>query len=150
MSLLEEITLAAPTDTEALGARLAELLKAQPPGVIALHGGLGAGKTTLVRALLRALGVQGAIRSPTYTLVEPYTVAGMRLLHMDLYRLNEPEDLLGLGVFDDAPPEAWWLVEWPEKAAELLPPVCLTIHLLPDGEGRRARLQGWAAGALPS
>jgi tRNA threonylcarbamoyladenosine biosynthesis protein TsaE len=144
-----EVWLPGPSDTEALGRQLAALLIAQAPGVVTLQGGLGAGKTTLVRALLRALGVGGAIRSPTYTLVEPYAVADLRLLHMDLYRLNEPDELLGLGVFDDAPPEAWWLVEWPEKAAELLPPVGLAIELAAVGDGRRARLRGWGVSRLP-
>lgn len=128
--------------TEALGAGLAPLLRRQPGGMIWLEGDLGAGKTTLARALLRALGVQGAVRSPTYTLVEPYDLAGgLRILHLDLYRLAEPEELYGLGVLDEAPPAAWWLVEWPQRGQGVLPAPDLHLRLYSDGEGRRAELQ---------
>jgi tRNA threonylcarbamoyladenosine biosynthesis protein TsaE len=135
--------------TEALGAQLAPLLRQRPGGMIWLEGDLGAGKTTLARALLRALGVQGAVRSPTYTLVEPYELeGGLRILHLDLYRLAEPEELYGLGVFDDAPPAAWWLVEWPQRGQGVLPAPDLHLRLATDGEGRRAELElpaAWGA-----
>lgn len=135
--------------TEALGAQLAPLLRQRPGGMIWLEGDLGAGKTTLARALLRALGVQGAVRSPTYTLVEPYELeGGLRILHLDLYRLAEPEELYGLGVLDDAPPAAWWLVEWPQHGQGVLPAPDLHLRLRTDGEGRRAELElpaAWGA-----
>ena len=126
--------------TERLGAALADTIRAGQGGVIYLVGPLGAGKTTLARALLRALGVEGAIKSPTYTLVEPYEVAGKKLLHMDLYRLSEPEELYGLGVFDDPPDCAWWLVEWPEQGQGVLPAADLLIALSAEGQGRVASL----------
>jgi tRNA threonylcarbamoyladenosine biosynthesis protein TsaE len=128
--------------TEALGASLARVLAPRPGLVVYLHGELGAGKTTLVRAWLRALGVTGTIRSPTYTLVEPYEVGGRSLLHLDLYRLSDPEELVQLGVYDTPPERSTWLVEWPERGAGELPPPDLRISLGRAGEGREARLEG--------
>ena len=124
-----QILLADTAATERAGAALAPLLRERPGGMIHLEGELGAGKTTLSRALLRALGVQGAVKSPTYTLVEPYDVAGRRVLHLDLYRLADPEELYGLGVLDEAPPAAWWLVEWPQRGGALLPAADLALQL---------------------
>jgi len=138
-------TLRLPDDaaTEALGAALAQAVAALPGGVVYLHGPLGAGKTTLARGWLRALGVTGSIRSPTYTLIEPYTVAGGReLLHLDLYRLKTPDELSGLGLDDWPPSRCWWLVEWPDCGAGLLPPATLSVQLSADGEGRRAVVDG--------
>ena len=133
-------------------ARLAEVLAAtQPPAaVVFLHGDLGAGKSTLARAWLRALGVTGAVRSPTYTLVEPYALAaGGRALHLDLYRIGAPGELEFLGL-DDPAGVALWLVEWPERGAAALPAPDLEVFLAladdaagssgPPREGRRARL----------
>ncbi len=135
--------------TEALGARLAKALPSR--AVIYLHGDLGAGKSTLARALLRALGVQGSIRSPTYTLVEPYALAaGGLALHLDLYRIGSPGELEFLGL--DPVEARLWLVEWPERGAGSLPPADLEIDLAIEGGGRccvlRARTQtgdGWVA-----
>lgn len=133
--------------TEALGARLAGALPAR--AVVHLHGDLGAGKSTLARALLRALGVTGTIRSPTYTLVEQYTlpeagVAGGGLaLHLDLYRIGDPGELEFLGL--DADAIRLWLVEWPERGTGALPPADLDVVLEVDGHGRRCRLQARSA-----
>ena len=115
------------------------------PAVVHLHGDLGAGKSTLARAWLRALGVQGAIRSPTYTLVERYPLSSGEALHLDLYRIGDGAELEFLGLDDvDA---ALWLVEWPERGEGSLPPADLRITLAIEGEGRRCELRpGTAAG----
>lgn len=134
--------------TEALGRALADALPRPVAGVIALEGSLGAGKSTLARALLRGLGVSGTIRSPTYTLVEPYDSPAGAVLHMDCYRLGDAEELEMLGVRDRPPEAALWLVEWPERAAEALPAIDLTIHLTLQGEGRRATLAARQNGRL--
>lgn len=125
--------------TEALGAKLAGALRC---GVIYLSGDLGAGKTTLARGLLRALGVTGTIRSPTYTLMEIYDTPERVVLHMDLYRLQSPLELHQLGLMDYPPERTLWLVEWPERAAELLPPADLHLHLQMQGNGRLAVMEG--------
>ncbi len=132
--------LADPAATEALGERLAAVLP--PAALVHLQGPLGAGKTCLVRGLLRALGHQGAVRSPTYTLVEPYEVAGLRLLHLDLYRLAHPEELEFLGLRDWLGEPHVLLVEWPERGAGVLPAADLEIRLGPSGPGRQAAVVG--------
>ena len=135
---LIELALADAAATEALGARLAEALRGVSGWVVFLHGELGAGKTTLVRAWLRTLGVAGTIRSPTYTLIEPYEIDGRSLLHLDLYRLQDAEELEQLGLADTPPSAGGWLVEWPQRGAGLLPPPAIEIHLRADGLGRKA------------
>lgn len=134
--------------TEALGRALADALPRPIAGVIALEGSLGAGKTTLARALLRGLGVRGTIRSPTYTLVEPYDTAAGRVLHMDCYRLGEAGELEMLGLRDSPPEATLWLVEWPERAAGTLPAIDLAIRLTLRGEGRSAELAARQNGSL--
>jgi tRNA threonylcarbamoyladenosine biosynthesis protein TsaE len=123
--------------TEQLGRALAATRPAQ--AVVHLHGDLGAGKSTVARALLRALGVQGAIRSPTYTLVERYPVPGGEAWHLDLYRIGDAAELDFLGLDDTA--ATLWLVEWPEKAGSSLPTADLRIELANLGDGRSAALQ---------
>lgn len=136
-----EMALPDEAATVMLGAELAVSLPALRPAlVLALEGDLGAGKSTLARALLRALGVQGAIRSPTYTLVEPYATARGDCLHLDLYRLADPAELDYLGIDEQYPDCALWLVEWPARGAGRLPPIDLMLSLERDGRGRRARL----------
>ena len=139
MSAELDRVLADAVATEALGAHLAAL---EPPGLITLEGVLGAGKTTLVRGFLRALGHEGSVKSPTYTLVESYRVAGRDIYHMDLYRILDPDELEELGVRDYFDAEAWILVEWAERGQPVLPAPDLTIRLTPEGEGRRASLCG--------
>jgi len=123
--------------TAELGARLARHLPAR--AVVHLHGDLGAGKSTLARALLRALGVTGTIRSPTYTLVEQYPLQdGGTALHLDLYRIGDPGELEFLGLDGDI---RLWLVEWPERGQGALPPADLDIALAVEGTGRRCVLR---------
>jgi tRNA threonylcarbamoyladenosine biosynthesis protein TsaE len=138
------VTLALKTaeDTAALGAAIASALAGLAGGVIYLHGPLGAGKTTVARGLLRALGVGGTIRSPTYTLLEPYDCAGRILVHLDLYRLKDATELEPLGLRDYPPERCWWLIEWPERAAARLPVPDLAVTLAHDGAGRSANLGG--------
>ncbi len=133
------------TDAEAT-ERLAQALArtAPTPAVVHLHGDLGAGKSTLARGWLRALGVTGAIRSPTYTLVECYPLpAGLitagEALHLDLYRIGDGAELEFLGL-DDAD-AALWLVEWPERGGSSLPAADLRVVLAIEGDGRRCELQ---------
>lgn len=128
--------------TLALGERLARNAAEGPGGVIYLEGTLGAGKTTLARGFLRALGATGPLRSPTYTLVEPYDLAGRHVRHADLYRLVDPSELDQIGLVEDAPPGTFWLIEWPEKGAGRLPPADLIVHLSASGTGRSARIFG--------
>lgn len=132
-----EFFLAQTEDTDLLGQWLAATRPAQ--AVVQLRGDLGAGKSTLARALLRALGVTGAIRSPTYTLIERYPLAdGHEAWHLDLYRIGQAEELDFLGL--DEGSASLWLVEWPERGAGALPPTDLELGLEIEGKGRRARL----------
>jgi tRNA threonylcarbamoyladenosine biosynthesis protein TsaE len=124
--------------TLALGASLASALS---PGLtIGLRGDLGAGKTTLTRGLLRGLGFQGKVKSPTYTLVESYVISGLYLYHFDLYRFVDPEEWDAAGFRDYFNRESVCLVEWPERAAELLPVPDLEIRLAVQGAGREATI----------
>lgn len=131
--------------TLALGAAIAaELTRGD---VVALFGDLGAGKTTLARGMLRALGHHGAVPSPTFTLVQHYETAGLAVAHFDLYRLGAAEELRELAM-DEARHEGAVLIEWPEIAARDLPRDRLEVHLADHGTGRTARLAGfgtWAA-----
>ena len=116
---------------------------APTPAVVHLHGDLGAGKSTLARGWLRALGVTGAIRSPTYTLVERYPVEGGEAWHLDLYRIGHAGELEFLGLDEGA--AVLWLVEWPERGASALPPADLHVALEVEGPGRLVRLTGASA-----
>jgi tRNA threonylcarbamoyladenosine biosynthesis protein TsaE len=109
--------------------------------VIFLHGQLGAGKTTLARALLRELGVSGPIKSPTYALVERYPLTRGEAAHLDLYRIAETGELDFLGLDELAAHARLWLVEWAEKGGSALPPADLSIQLSVENGGRRAELR---------
>ena len=132
------LTAANAEETRALGSRLGSaLLGADEPGalVIGLTGDLGAGKTTLVGGLLAALGHEGAVRSPTYTLIEPYELAGRDVNHCDLYRLRHPSELDELGIRELRTPRSLLLVEWPERAEGRLgePDISLQLGYLDQG-----------------
>ncbi|MFN4263227.1 MAG: tRNA (adenosine(37)-N6)-threonylcarbamoyltransferase complex ATPase subunit type 1 TsaE [Thioalkalivibrionaceae bacterium] len=101
------------------------------PRLIALSGGLGAGKTTFARGFLAGFGHSGVVKSPTFTLVEPYSLHGVELRHFDVYRLADPEEFEYLGELDDFRAGTVWLVEWPERAVGVLPPPDLVITLSP-------------------
>ena len=121
--------------TNALGVALARTKPAR--GIVYLHGDLGAGKSTLARALLRALGVTGAVRSPTYTLVERYPLpSGGEAWHLDLYRIGDGAELEFLGL--DSDEATLWLVEWPERGGGFLPQADLRVDLEVAGHGRQA------------
>jgi tRNA threonylcarbamoyladenosine biosynthesis protein TsaE len=125
-------TVALPDEaaTLALGAALAATLThSDLKLVVTLEGDLGAGKTTLVRGLLRALGHSGPVKSPTYNLVELYVVSGLNLYHFDFYRFNQAEEYLDAGLDEYFSGNGIRLVEWPDKAAPYLPPADLCIHL---------------------
>jgi tRNA threonylcarbamoyladenosine biosynthesis protein TsaE len=129
--------------TLALGAALSRALA---PGLtIYLHGDLGAGKTALTRALLHAAGHPGHVKSPTYTLAEPYTVelAGepVEVVHFDLYRMAGPDEFLDAGFRDYFNHRTVCIIEWPEKAGDVLPPPDINVFLTMHGEGRKVELQ---------
>ena len=129
---------------EALGAALAAVCPAAC--VIYLEGDLGVGKTTLARGFLRGLGHAGPVRSPTYTLLEPYDLPGRRCYHLDLYRLADPGELEYLGIRDLLQGDAILLVEWPEKGGGELPAADLIIYIRYDHDGRRLELEPSGAG----
>ena len=128
-----ELTINSEAEMEALGARLAAQY---PSGTIYLQGELGAGKTTLVRGWLRALGHPGKVKSPTYTLIEPYDLDGRRIYHFDLYRLTDPHELENIGARDYFSADALCLIEWPERGATLLPSPDLVIRIEHSNEQR--------------
>ncbi len=124
--------------TLALGAALAQAI--EPGLVIFLRGELGAGKTTLVRGVVRALGHAGVVRSPTYTLVEVYTVSRLDLHHFDFYRFHDPREWIDAGFRESFNGRNVSLIEWPERAGGMLPPADVEIALALQGTGRSAEL----------
>ena len=137
--MLKSLTLASEQDTENLGARLAQVISEN--GIIYLRGDLGSGKTTLARGFLHALGHRGAVKSPTYTLVEPYILGNQRIFHLDLYRLADPEELEFIGLRDLLDGAALLLVEWPERGRGVLPEADLDIFLDYQAEARCCRFR---------
>jgi tRNA threonylcarbamoyladenosine biosynthesis protein TsaE len=120
------------------GARIARITEGH--GLIFLEGNLGMGKTTLSRGIIRGLGHVGAVKSPTFTLVEPYEIGDIRAFHFDLYRLVDPEELEFLGIRDYFEDDALCLIEWPDKGAGFLPKPDLTITISPQDSGRSLKI----------
>lgn len=150
--------LAAHLADEAAVARWAQVLAPQlgRGGIIHLHGDLGAGKTTFARALLQALGVQGRIKSPTYSLVESYTADALDIHHLDLYRIADPGELEWLGLDELLADNSLILIEWPERGGSELPPPDLILQLAHASAGRdllarpaSARGEAWLAATSP-
>jgi tRNA threonylcarbamoyladenosine biosynthesis protein TsaE len=133
------LTLADENATLDCARRLAVVIV--PGTVIYLHGDLGAGKTTLVRGLLYALGYTGRVKSPTYTLLEPYQVENWQLRHFDLYRMHSPLEWEQAGFNDEVDGNNVFLIEWPEQAASQLPSADIEIDLVILNEGRTATLR---------
>jgi len=121
--------------TIAYGQRLAKAINSK--GLLTLSGNLGSGKTTLCRGLIQSYSHSGAVKSPTYTLVEPYEIGDKRIYHFDLYRMEDPEELEFIGLWDYLTQEALIIIEWPEKAFGVLPPADLAIQLEQQEKGRK-------------
>jgi len=133
----------------ALGRRIAA--KLQPGDVVALSGDLGAGKTTLSRAILAAAGHVGEVPSPTFTIIETYARTDPPIVHADFYRLDDPSELEEIGL-EDYREGAALLAEWPDRAGGFAhEPACLSVELENGGEGRRAIVEGGSAwhGRMP-
>jgi len=151
----DNLTLNLPDEaaTDALGARLAQCvleslkhkkineLENSTGALICLRGELGAGKTALTRAFLRACGITGRIKSPSYALLESYKVSSLYFYHIDFYRFSDSSEWQDAGFRDLFRPDAVVLIEWPEKAGDQLPAPDIMVHLSYAGDGRHARLE---------
>lgn len=135
MGTTGEYALPDEASTQRVATQLAQTL--QPPEILYLTGELGAGKTTFTRHLLQALGHHGNVKSPTFSLLEIYQLDIGPVYHLDLYRLNDPEELDTIGFRDLLNDYGLLLIEWPDKGAGVLPPPTTSLHLSYEGEGRR-------------
>jgi tRNA threonylcarbamoyladenosine biosynthesis protein TsaE len=143
------LNVATAEQMRALGQALGGALVAAGAGalVVAIEGELGAGKTTLVSGVLKAAGVSGAVRSPTYTLIEPYELAGKQFYHLDLYRLADPREVEGLGIRDLLAASAVLLIEWPSRGKGMLPPADLSLEIEYQSQAESGRLLGLRSGS---
>jgi tRNA threonylcarbamoyladenosine biosynthesis protein TsaE len=130
----ESVFLEDEAATLACGRQLA--LRLPPAAVVFLRGDLGAGKTTLVRGILRGLGHSGSVKSPTYTLLEPYDLPNCVVYHFDFYRIVDSEELEFIGIDELMESSAFKLVEWPERAEDKLPKADVELRMHVHGEGR--------------
>lgn len=140
---MSEIVICSEAEMLNMGRRLAHGL--EPPSVVYLVGPLGAGKTTFARGLLQGLGHDGAVKSPTYTIVEPYELPEITLYHFDLYRLTDPEELENLGIRDYLSDNTICLIEWPERGEGHLPAADAQLnfsYLQGESQSRRLSVQG--------
>lgn len=136
-----EQTLADETATKQLGQQLAGALASEVRAHIYLEGQLGAGKTCLVRGFISGLGYEGKVKSPSYSLIEPYLIQGRQVYHFDFYRINDPQELELIGINEYFAENAICLVEWPELAAKLLPVPDLEIKLNLCDAGRQVSIE---------
>ena len=133
------IAVADEAGTARIATAIAASLKAGQ--IVTLSGDLGAGKTTFVRGLLHGLGHAGKVKSPTYTLVEPYVISRFNIYHFDLYRFADPEEWDAAGFRDYFNPQTICLVEWPEKAGDLIPQADIDVSLSPENTGRTLHIR---------
>lgn len=149
------IALANVSQVTTLANRFAQILETQitcfnkTPWIIFLEGDLGTGKTTFVRACLQALGEQGKIKSPTYTILESYTVKTWQVYHLDLYRLADPEELNFLGIEDHLTADSIFFIEWPRKGHDALPAPDITLNYKFLAQGRALELTAFSQRAMP-
>ena len=140
---VREIFLADENDTLKLGERFAQLIS--PPLIIWLEGDLGAGKTTFTRGLLNALGYNGAVKSPTYNIVETYPFKGFNLHHFDLYRFQNPEEWLDAGLDELITADSIILIEWPQLGGDLAPPADIILNITISSSGRTVQINAVTA-----
>jgi len=134
-----EISVTGEKEMVSLGHKLAPIIVNS--GLVFISGALGAGKTTLVRGILRGLGYAGAVKSPTFTLVEPYRIGDHNIYHFDLYRLENPEELEFIGSRDYLAGDGLCLVEWPENGSGFLPPPDINVMIHNVNQGRIVRIE---------
>ena len=135
-----ELEIRSPAAMVALGSSWSN--RVQRGTCIYFEGELGTGKTTLIQGILRGLGIDGPIPSPTFAILEPYiSTAGLELLHLDLYRINQPQELLNVGIDDYADSGAAWFIEWPGRGMDIIPPANVQISLVHGGNSRIVTVQ---------